>query len=145
MDIFLLVVLLGLLLVILVLPDHPEGLAVGGHPPSQGHKACNCRYSRPGAPLLRLGGAHHVQLEEQLRSGLHEGVEEPQHADVAPALVIPLVVSHVFGSPCHKAELKNCAVPASQTIVSLEGLVDLQLVTCEGFPGGDRGGWQPAN
>ena len=108
-----------------------------------------CRYSRPGAPLLRLGGAHHVQLEEQLRSGLHEGVEEPQHADVAPALVIPLVVSHVFGSPCHKAELKNCAVPASQTIVSRhsggEGLEDLQLLTCEEFPGGDRGGWPRAN
>ena len=32
----------------LVLPDHPEGLAVGGHTPAQAHHAGYCGYTGPG-------------------------------------------------------------------------------------------------
>ncbi len=38
---------------------------------------------------------HDIEVEDKLRSGLAERVEQPQHADIALLLVEPLVVHGV--------------------------------------------------
>jgi hypothetical protein len=53
---------------------------------------------------------HDVEVEDELRRGRGEGVEEPQHADVALHLVEPLVVDVVAGLHGLDARLQHFQV-----------------------------------
>ena len=67
-------------------------------------------------------GDQDEQLKHQLRCGLHEGVEESEHTDVAPLLVVSLIVQQVVAAASLQPGLKDHVVSKIFTSTPLESL-----------------------
>ena len=65
-------------------------------------------------------GDQDEQLEDKLGPGLHEGVEESEHTDVAPLLVVSLIVQQVVAAASLQPGLKDHVVSKIFTSTPLE-------------------------